>query len=56
MNKASMGIVAATALLSLGWGVSAQMQKSDMTFFITSTGAGKGADLGGLAGADQHCQ
>ena len=27
-----------------------------MTFFITSVGTGKGADLGGLAGADQHCQ
>lgn len=28
---------------------------SDMSFFITSVGSGKGADLGGLAGADQHC-
>jgi hypothetical protein len=27
-----------------------------MTFFITSAGPGKGADLGGLKGADQHCQ
>jgi hypothetical protein len=27
-----------------------------MTFFITSVGAGKGADLGGLKGADAHCQ
>ena len=27
-----------------------------MTFFVTSVGLGKGADLGGLAGADQHCQ
>lgn len=26
------------------------------SFFITSEGAGKGADLGGLAGADAHCQ
>lgn len=25
-------------------------------FFVTSTGLGKGADLGGLAGADAHCQ
>ena len=29
---------------------------SDMSFFITSKGAGKGADFGGLAGADAHCQ
>ena len=27
-----------------------------MSFFITSAGSGKGADLGGLAGADAHCQ
>jgi hypothetical protein len=27
-----------------------------MSFFITSTGSGKGGDLGGLAGADAHCQ
>jgi hypothetical protein len=27
-----------------------------MSFFVTSAGAGKGADLGGLAGADMHCQ
>ena len=27
-----------------------------MGFFVTSTGPGKGADLGGLAGADAHCQ
>jgi len=34
----------------------AQAQQKDMTFFITSTGLGKGADLGGLKGADAHCQ
>lgn len=27
-----------------------------MSFFVTSTGSGKGADFGGLAGADRHCQ
>src|SRR5215831_20187858 len=27
-----------------------------MTFFVTSVGMGKGGDLGGLAGADAHCQ
>ncbi len=26
-----------------------------MTFFVTSVGPGRGADLGGLKGADQHC-
>ncbi len=34
----------------------AQAQQSEMTFFVTSAGPGKGADLGGLAGADRHCQ
>lgn len=27
-----------------------------MTFFVTSEGSGKGADLGGIKGADQRCQ
>lgn len=27
-----------------------------MTFFVTSVGSGKGANLGGLAGADAHCR
>jgi hypothetical protein len=36
----------------------AAMPGSDtsMTFFVTSAGPGKGGDLGGLAGADRHCQ
>jgi hypothetical protein len=33
-----------------------QAQAPQMGFFITSAGPGKGADLGGLAGADAHCQ
>jgi hypothetical protein len=36
--------------------VGAQAQSADMSFFVTSTGSGKGGDLGGLGGADQHCQ
>ncbi len=30
-------------------------QENEMSFFITSTGSGDGANLGGLAGADAHC-
>ena len=30
--------------------------KSGMSFFVTGTNPGKGGDLGGLAGADKHCQ
>ncbi len=31
-------------------------QSPNMTFFVASTGPGKGADLGGLEGADRQCQ
>jgi hypothetical protein len=31
-------------------------QAPEMTFFVTGAGPGKGADLGGLEGADRHCQ
>src|SRR5262249_49681382 len=47
--------VAVALLLSLG-GSTGQAQQSEIGFFITSKGPGKGADLGGLAGADQLCQ
>jgi hypothetical protein len=33
-----------------------QQPQQPMGFFITSVGKGDGANLGGLAGADQHCQ
>jgi hypothetical protein len=52
-----MSILASAALMSLGLSGNVQAQTAaDMTFFITSAGTGKGADLGGLAGADAHCQ
>jgi hypothetical protein len=48
------------ALFSLSVSIlPAQQQKQrqqPMSFFITSSGSGKGADLGGLAGADRLCQ
>jgi hypothetical protein len=44
-----------SALLVLA-SAAAFVQAADMTFFVTSVGLGKGADLGGLAGADKHCQ
>ena len=34
----------------------ASAQSADTTFFVTSTGIGNGGNLGGLAGADNHCQ
>src|SRR5947199_12724 len=48
---------ACATLASLATSASVQAQQaSNMTFFVTSVGGGKGADLGGLAGADKHCQ
>jgi len=54
MRKPVLVTSAAVALLALAGGVPAQ--QSDMTFFVTSVGSGKGADYGGLEGADKHCQ
>lgn len=34
----------------------AAAQSADMSFFLTSVGVGNGGNLGGLAGADRHCQ
>jgi hypothetical protein len=52
--RVSLAVLA--VLLSLSLIASSQEPKTNMTFFITSVGSGKGADLGGLAGADKHCQ
>jgi hypothetical protein len=51
-------VVASAVLLGLTGIASAQgvPQAPNMSFFITSATLGKGGDLGGLAGADAHCQ
>jgi hypothetical protein len=46
-------VVACLAVLSVA---PAHAQQTTMSFFVTSVGSGKGADLGGIAGADAHCQ
>jgi hypothetical protein len=55
-----LSILASGVVLSLGLAAGAHAQQApqspDMTFFVTSAGPGKGADLGGLEGADRHCQ
>ncbi len=51
MNRSVKGITAATVLM-----VASFTYAAEVSFFITSAGPGKGADLGGLAGADAHCQ
>src|SRR5262245_57701227 len=57
MNKARYGVGASVVLMALGMSSAfAQEKQSEMTFFISSVGSGKGADFGGLSGADKHCQ
>lgn len=53
-----MSVLASTALLALGCSALAQPapQAPNMSFFVTSAGSGKGGDLGGIEGADRHCQ
>ncbi len=47
----------ATFALSCSFALAqAPAAKQPMSFFVTSSGSGKGGDLGGLAGADQRCQ
>src|SRR5499425_3245683 len=53
--RIGVSALAVVALLSLG-GSTGQAQQSDISFFVTSAGPGKGGDLGGLNGADQLCQ
>ena len=52
MTRVRIGAAAIALALSSAVGA----QSADMTFFVTSTGSGKGADFGGLAGADRLCQ
>jgi len=54
MNVLKTMAVASVALLIGMPGAMAQ-QAHPMGFFVTSTGMGNGANLGGLAGADAHC-
>ncbi|GAB1715729.1 MAG: hypothetical protein NTAFB05_07710 [Nitrobacter sp.] len=46
----------ATAMLTAVAAQPAGAQTADMSFFVTSVGIGNGGNLGGLAGADNHCQ
>ena len=63
MSK-SKALIIATLVLGVTSGVDAQQQPAtpqlpqapNMTFFVTGAGPGKGADVGGIESADQHCQ
>jgi hypothetical protein len=53
MTQSAITIVIVAALLILS--PAAMAADHAMGFFISSVGIGKGADLGGLEGADAHC-
>ena len=54
MRLARSSVLAAAAVLLAA--CATPPSSGPMSFFVTSAGSGKGADLGGLAGADAHCQ
>ena len=50
VRVAATGLIAATAAVAL------HAQRPQMSFFVTSVGLGNGGNLGGIKGADAHCQ
>ncbi len=56
MTRIGSLLLAAVASAALALSTTVQAQQAEMSFFISSVGKGKGADLGGIAGADAHCQ
>jgi hypothetical protein len=58
--KTRISVLATAALIAMGGSALAQAPAApapnNTTFFVTSIGPGKGGDLGGLDGADAHCQ
>src|ERR1700688_3191557 len=59
MKQSMLGSLALFTLgssLALAQAPQGKQPPQPMSFFITSSGSGKGADLGGIAGADARCQ
>ena len=55
ISRLLLGLVAAGSFIVLAM-QTAEAQSADTSFFLTSNGIGNGGNLGGLAGADNHCQ
>ena len=55
-NISRLGLASVAVLFASLAIQSAQTQSATTTFFVTSAGPGKGGDLGGIEGADKHCQ
>ena len=59
MRRTPLALVLAlgtAALIAACAGMGGTGRDSGMSFFVTSANPGRGADFGGLAGADRHCQ
>ena len=56
MRRTWLAVASVMTMVGCAGAQPAQMGAKDMTFFVTSAGPGKGADLGGVDGADRHCQ
>ncbi len=56
MNKTHVRIWATAMFAGVALTASAHADPAKMSFFVTSAGKGDGANLGGLDGADAHCQ
>lgn len=54
LNISAAGLVVCALMAAPGM-AAAQARHKNMSFFVTSAGPGKGAELGGLEGADAHC-
>lgn len=55
-NRVSCAAVSGCAALLIAAASPADAQQANASFFVTSVGIGNGGNLGGLAGADNHCQ
>lgn len=55
-TKAKLAVLAAAGAIGVVGCTAMQPGPQGMSFFVTSVGPGKGGDLGGLEGADRHCQ
>ena len=55
-KRGAYWIVVSVVVAGLGVFGGAQPFAGDMSFFVSSAGSGKGADLGGLEGADRICK
>src|SRR5688572_26138647 len=56
MRKGPFLVIATVAVAASNWSCTSAEKPGPTSFFITSVGTGDGGNLGGLAGADAHCE